>query len=142
MTSGSFGTYSGGMSCCSTYRPYTIAPAYSVTANGHYAVVIVPNPGTSVTWAEVTGGVYSGGKAWKGFQPSTWTVLAMAFDFKTYVTPASTASAPTVTRVKSDVPVTEGTAPPNSGTFPDAAGLPVHLTPSPDPLTHTHPTPR
>src|SRR5229473_822729 len=137
MTSGSFGTYKGAMSCCSTYRPYTIAPAYSVTANGHYAVVIVPNPGTSVTWAEVTGGVYSGGKAWKGFQPSTWTVLAMAFDFRTYVTPGSTASAPTVTRVKSDVPVTEGTAPTNSGTFADAAGLTVHLTASSGTLSYT-----
>src|SRR5260370_2756570 len=137
MTSRSFGTYSGAMSCCSTYRPYTIAPAYSVTANGHYAVVIVPNPGTSVTWAEVTGGVYSGGKAWKGFQPSTWTVLAMAFDFKTYVTPASTASAPTVARVKSDVPVTEGTAPTTSGTCADAAGLTVHLTAAAGTLTYT-----
>ena len=137
MTSGSFGTYKGAMSCCSTYRPYTIAPAYSVTANGHYAVVIVPNPGSSVQWAEVTGGVYSGGKAWKGFQPSTWTVLDMAFDFRTYVTPGSTASAATVTRVKSDVPVTEGTAPTNSGTFADAAGLTVHLTASAGTLTYT-----
>src|SRR5713101_4469644 len=137
MTSGSFGTYKGAMSCCSTYRPYTIAPAYSVTANGHYAVVIVPNPGSSVQWAEVTGGVYSGGKAWKGFQPSTWTVLDMAFDFRTYVTPGSTASAATVTRVKSDVPVTEGTAPTNSGTFADAAGLTVHLTASAGTLNYT-----
>lgn len=141
MTSGSFGTYSGAMSCCSTYRPYTIAPAYSVTANGHFAVVVVPNPGTSVTWAEVTGGIYSGGKAWKGFQPSTWTPLAMAFDFKTYVTPASTppppASGPSVTRVKSDVPVTEGTAPTNSGSYAGAAGLTVHLTASSGTLSYT-----
>src|SRR4029077_11438391 len=95
MTSNSFGTYSGAMSCCSTYRPYPIAAPYSVTANHHYAIVVVPNPGTSVTWSELTGGVYSGGEAWKGFQPSFWTPLAMAFDFKTYVTAAS-AVKPTV----------------------------------------------
>jgi len=137
MTSSSFGTYSGAMSCCSLYRPYTVAPAYSVTANGHYAIVVVPNPGTSVTWAAVSGGVYSGGKAWKGFQPSTWTPLAMAFDFKTYVTAGSAAPAITVTRVKSDAPATEGTAPTNSGTFTDASGLTVHLTASSGTLNYT-----
>jgi hypothetical protein len=138
MTSGSFGIYSGAMSCCSLYRSYTIAPAYSVTATGHYAVVVVPDPGTTVMWAEVTGGVYSGGQAWKGFQPSTWVPLTMAFDFKTYVTSGSPAPAITVTRVKSDVPVTEGTAPTNSGTFADsAAGLTVHLTASSGTLNYT-----
>jgi len=136
MTSSSFGTYSGAMSCCATYRPYPIAPAYSVTANGHYAVVVVPNPGTSVTWAELTGGVYSGGKAWKGFQPSFWTPLAMAFDFKTYVTAAG-ALKPTVTRLNGDVPVTEGTAPTNSGTFADPAGLTLHLSASSGTLNYT-----
>jgi hypothetical protein len=136
MTSNSFGTYSGAMSCCSTYRPYPIAPPYHVTLNDHYAVVVVPNPGTSVTWAEVTGGVYSGGKAWKGFQPSFWAPLAMAFDFKTYVT-ADGALKPTVTRLNGDVPVTEGTAPTNSGTFTDPAGLTVHLTATSGTLSYT-----
>src|SRR5713101_8185606 len=90
MTSSSFGSYAGAMSCC-PYHPYTIAPAYAVTANGHYAIVVVPNPGTSVMWAVV----------------------------------------------KSDVPVTEGTAPTNSGTFAGAAGLTVHLTASSGTLTYT-----
>jgi len=137
MTSTSFGTYAGAMSCC-VYHPYTIAPAYTVTANDHYAIVVVPNPGTSVMWAVVTSAAYAGGQVWMGNQPSTWTLMAnRAFNFKTYVTPGSAASAPTVTRVKSDVPVTEGTAPTNSGTFADAAGLTVHLTASAGTLTYT-----
>src|SRR5712691_6043059 len=138
MTSSSFGSYAGAMSCCSLYRPYTIAPAYPVTANGHYAIVVVPNPGTSVMWAAATSASYAGGEVWMGNQPSTWTFMAnRALNFKTYVTPGSAASAPTVTRVKSDVPVTEGTAPTNSGTFADAAGLTVHLTASSGTLTYT-----
>src|SRR5713101_2609125 len=137
-TSSSFGSYAGAMSCCSLYRPYTIAPAYPVTANGHYAIVVVPNPGTSVMWAVANSAAYAGGQVWMGNQPSTWTFMAnRAFNFKTYVTPGSAASAPTVTRVKSDVPVTEGTAPTNSGTFADAAGLTVHLTASAGTLTYT-----
>src|SRR6266851_4143590 len=137
MTSTSFGTYAGAMSCCQ-YHPYTIAPAYAVTANDHYAIVVVPNPGTSVMWAVVTSAAYAGGQVWMGNQPSTWTLMAnRAFNFKTYVTPGSAASAPTVTRVKSDVPVTEGTAPTNSGTFADAAGLTVHLTASAGTLNYT-----
>src|SRR5260370_24852286 len=85
-----------------------------------------------------TRAAYAGGEVWKGFQPSTWTFMPnMAFNFKTYVTPGRSASAPTVTRVKSDVPVTEGTAPTNSGTFADAAGLTVHLTASAGTLTYT-----
>src|SRR5712691_5713190 len=137
MTSTSFGTYAGAMSCC-VYHPYTIAPAYTVTANDHYAIVVVPNPGTSVMWAVVTSAAYAGGQVWMGNQPSTWTLMAnRAFNFKTYVTPDSANSAPTVTRVKSDVPVTEGTAPTNSGTFADAAGLTVHLTASAGTLTYT-----
>src|SRR5712692_2127347 len=137
MTSTSFGTYAGAMSCC-VYHPYTIAPAYTVTANDHYAIVVVPNPGTSVMWAVVTSAAYAGGQVWMGNQPSTWTLMAnRAFNFKTYVTPGSAASAPTVTRVKSDVPVTEGTAPTNSGTFADAAGLTVHLTASAGTLNYT-----
>src|SRR5713101_4563468 len=137
MTSTSFGTYAGAMSCC-VYHPYTIAPAYTVTANDHYAIVVVPNPGSSVMWAVVTSAAYAGGQVWMGNQPSTWTLMAnRAFNFKTYVTPGSAASAPTVTRVKSDVPVTEGTAPTNSGTFADAAGLTVHLTASSGTLTYT-----
>ncbi len=138
MTSSSFGSYSGQSSCCSVYGSYPIAPAYPVTANGHYAIVVVPNPGTSVMWGVVWGGAYPGGRVWKGYQPSTWFTLAnMAFDFKTYVTAGSAASAPTVTRVKSDVPVPEGTAPTNSGTFGDAAGLIVHLTASSGTLSYT-----
>jgi hypothetical protein len=138
MTSSSFGSYSGQTSCCSVYGSYTIAPAYPVTANGHYAIVVVPNPGTSVMWGVVFGGAYPGGQVWKGYQPSTWFSMAnMAFDFKTYVTAGSAASAPTVTRVKSDVPVFEGTAPTNSGTFADAAGLTVHLTASSGTLGYT-----
>ena len=137
MTSSSFGSYAGAMSCCQ-YHPYTIAPAYAVTANGHYAIVVVPNPGTSVMWAVATSAAYAGGEVWMGNQPSTWTFMAnRAFNFKTYVTPGSSASAPTVTRVKSDVPVTEGTAPTNSGTFAGAAGLTVHLTTSSGTLTYT-----
>ncbi len=137
-TSSSFGSYAGAMSCCSLYRPYTIAPAYPVTANGHYAIVVVPNPGTSVMWAVANSASYAGGEVWMGNQPSTWTFMAnRAFDFKTYVTAGSAASAPTVTRVKSDVPVTEGTAPTNSGTFADAAGLTVHLTASSGTLSYT-----
>src|SRR5712691_227940 len=138
MTSSSFGSYAGAMSCCSLYRPYTIAPAYPVTANGHYAIVVVPNPGTSVMWAAATSASYAGGEVWMGNQPSTWTFMAnRAFNFKTYVTAGSPASAPTVTRVKSDVSVTEGTAPTNSGTYADAAGLTVHLTASSGALTYT-----
>jgi hypothetical protein len=138
MTSSSFGSYAGAMSCCSLYRSYTIAPAYPVSANGHYAIVVVPNPGTSVTWAVANSASYAGGEVWMGNQPSTWTFMAnRAFDFKTYVTAGSAASAPTVTRVKSDVPVTEGTAPTNSGTFADAAGLTVHLTASSGTLSYT-----
>src|SRR5713226_1987393 len=137
MTSSSFGSYAGAMSCC-PYHPYTIAPAYAVTANGHYAIVVVPNPGTSVMWAVANSAAYAGGEVWMGNQPSTWTFMAnRAFNFKTYVTPGGSASAPTVTRVKSDVPVTEGTAPTNSGTFADAAGLTVHLTASSGTLTYT-----
>src|SRR5713101_5777098 len=137
MTSSSFGSYAGAMSCC-FYRPYTIAAAYHVTANGHYAIVLVPNPGTSVMWAVATSAAYAGGEVWMGNQPSTWTFMAnRAFNFKTYVTPGSSASAPTVTRVKSDMPVTEGTAPTNSGTFAGAAGLTVHLTASSGTLTYT-----
>jgi len=138
MTSSSFGSYSGQSSCCYAYGSYPIAPAYPVTANGHYAIVVVPNPGTSVMWGVVFGGAYPGGQVWKGYQPSTWFTMAnMALDFKTYVTAGSAASAPTVTRVKSDVPVTEGTAPTNSGTFADAAGLTVHLTASSGTLSYT-----
>ncbi len=137
MTSSSFASYVGPMSCC-PYRPYTIAPAYPVTANGHYAIVVVPNPGTSVMWAVVNSAVYAGGRVWIGNQPSTWNVMAnRAFNFKTYVTPGSAASALTVTRVKGDAPATEGTAPTNSGTFADAAGLTVHLTASSGTLTYT-----
>src|SRR5260221_7600387 len=138
MASSSFGSYAGAMTCCSVYRPYTIAPAYPVTANGHYAIVVVPNPGTSVMWGVANSASYPGGQVWMGNQPSTWTFMAnRAFDFKTYVTAGSPASAPTVTRAKSDVPVTEGTAPTNSGTFADAAGLTVHLTASSGTLTYT-----
>src|SRR5229473_3127751 len=137
MTSSSFGSYAGAMSCC-LFRPYTIAPAYPVTANGHYAIVVVPNTGSSVMWAVATSAAYAGGEVWMGNQPSTWTFMAnRAFNFKTYVTAGSPASAPAVTRVKSDVPVTEGTAPTNSGTFADAAGLTVHLTASSGTLTYT-----
>src|SRR5260370_23928965 len=89
-------------------------------------------------WAVANGVSYAGGQVWMGNQPSTWTFMAnRTFDFKTYVTAGSPASAPTVTRVKSDVPVTEGTAPTNSGTFADAAGLTVHLTASSGTLTYT-----
>src|SRR5258708_1472921 len=124
-------------------HPHPTAPAYTVTANDHYAIVVVPNPGTSVMWAVVTSAAYAGGQVWMGNQPSTWTLMAnRAFNFKTYVTPGSAASAPTVTRVKSDVPVTEGTAPTNSGTFADAAGLTVHLTASAGTLTYTPSTSR
>jgi hypothetical protein len=143
MTSSSFGSYSGQSSCCYAYSSYPIAPAYPVTANGHYAIVVVPNPGTSVMWGVVFGGAYPGGQVWKGYQPSTWFSMAnMAFDFKTYVTagsapPPRPASPPTVTRVKSDVPVTEGTAPTNSGGFADAAGHTVHLTASSGTLSYT-----
>ncbi len=137
MTSSSFGSYAGAMSCC-LFRPYAIAPAYHVTANDHFAIVVVPNAGTSVMWAVANSASYSGGEVWMGNQPSTWTFMAnRAFNFKTYVTAGSQASAPTVTRVKSDVPVTEGTAPTNSGTFDDAAGLTVHLTASSGTLTYT-----
>src|SRR5712692_200896 len=137
MTSSSFGSYAGAMSCC-PYHPYTLAPAYPVTANDHYAIVVVPNPGTSVMWAVANSAAYAGGEVWMGNQPSTWTFMAnRAFNFKTYVTPGSAASALTVTRVKSDVPVTEGTAPTNSGTFADAAGLTVHLTASSGTLSYT-----
>src|SRR5712691_12269293 len=102
MTSSSFGSYAGAMSCC-VYRPYTIAPAYQVTANGHYAIVVVPNPGTSVMWAVATSAAYAGGEVWMGNQPSTWNFMAnRAFNFKTYVTPDGANSALTVTRVKSD----------------------------------------
>src|SRR6266852_6829028 len=137
-TSSSFGSYAGAMSCCSLYRPYTIAPAYAVTANGHYAIVVVPNPGTSVMWAVANSAAYAGGQVWMGNQPSTWTFMAnRAFNFKTYVPPGGSASAPTVTRLRSDVAVTEGTAPTNSGTFAGAAGLTVHLTASSGTLTYT-----
>jgi hypothetical protein len=109
-----------------------------VTANGHYAIVVVPNPGTSVMWAVVNSAAYAGGRVWIGNQPSTWNVMAnRAFNFKTYVTAGSVASAVTVTRVKGDAPATEGTAPTNSGTFADAAGLTVHLTASSGTLTYT-----
>jgi len=125
MTSPSFGAYSGSMSCCSLFRSYPITPAYAVTANGHYAIVVVPNPGTSVMWAVVRYAAYPGGQVWMGNQPSTWTYMAnMAFDFKTYVT-AGSGPTPTITRVNRDVPVTEGTAPTNSGTFSFVTGLGV-----------------
>ena len=138
MAGSSVGSYAGAMSCCSLYRPYTIAAAYQVTAGGHYAIVIVPNPGTSVMWAVVRGGVYPGGQVWLGNQPTTWTYMAnQVFDFKTYVTATSAAPAITVTRVKSDAPVTEGTAPTNSGTFVDALGLTAHLTASSGTLNYT-----
>src|SRR5258706_7815664 len=137
MISSSLGSYARAMNCC-LFRPYTIAPAFQVTANDHYAVVLVPNPGTSVMWAVANSASYSGGEVWMGNQPATWTFMAnRAFNFKTYVTAGSQASAPTVTRVKSDVPVTEGTAPTNSGTFDDTAGLTVHLTASSGTLTYT-----
>ena len=137
MTSPSFGAYSGSMSCCSLFRSYPITPAYAVTANGHYAIVVVPNPGTSVMWAVVRYAAYPGGQVWMGNQPSTWTYMAnMAFDFKTYVT-AGSGPTPTITRVNGDVPVTEGTAPTNSGTFGDVDGDTVHLTPSEGTLNYT-----
>ncbi len=137
MTSSSFGSYAGAMSCCSLFRSYAMAPAYPVTANGHYAIVVVPNPGTSVMWAVATSASYAGGEVWMGNQPSTWTFMAnRAFDFKTYVT-AGSGPTPTVTRVKSDVPVAEGTAPTNSGTFGDADGDTVHLAASSGTLTYT-----
>src|SRR5438445_12162321 len=88
-------------------------------------------------WAVVRGGAYPGGQVWLGNQPTTWTYMAnQAFDFKTYVTATSAAPAITVTRVKSDAPVTEGTAPTNSGTFTDALGLTAHLTASPGTLNY------
>src|SRR2546428_8857190 len=60
-----------------------------------------------------------------------------AFDSNPGAPPPSAAPAITVTRVKSDAPVTEGTAPTNSGTFTDALGLTVHLTASSGTLNYT-----
>src|SRR5260370_20156500 len=75
MTGPSFGTYKDAMSCCAVYGTYPISPAYKVTANGHYAIVVVPNIGSSVSWPVVKRDSYNyaGGQLWFGNQPSTWS---------------------------------------------------------------------
>jgi PKD domain len=141
MTGTSFGTYRGAMSCCSVFSSYTIAPAYKVTAGGHYAIVVVPNIGTSVTWAVVRTASYdyAGGQLWYGNQPSTWsyyTYMGYDFDFITYVTssgtppPPPTNTAPTVKANLDSVPVTEGAVPTASGTYSDPDGDTVTLSSS------------
>jgi hypothetical protein len=141
MTGTSSGTYRGAMTCCSVSPSYAIAPAFAVTAGGHYAIVVVPNIGTSVNWAVVrsAGFDYAGGQLWFGNQPSTWsysTAMGYDFDFVTYVTPAGTTppppanSAPTVKANLDSVPVTEGAVPTAGGTFSDPDGDTVTLSAS------------
>jgi hypothetical protein len=141
MTGTSSGTYSGAMSCCSVFSSYPISPAYAVTANGHYAIVVVPNIGTSVNWAVVRSASYdyAGGQLWFGNQPSTWsysTSMGYDFDFVTYVTSAATPpppptnSAPTIKANADSVPVTEGVAPTAGGTYSDPDGDTVTLSAS------------
>jgi hypothetical protein len=144
MTGTSFGTYRGAMTCCSVFRPYAIAPAYQVTANSHYALVVVPNIGTSVTWAVVKSASYDypGGQLWYGNQPSTWsynTSMGYDFDFITYVTssgpapgptPGPSNTPPTIKANLDAVQVTEGAVPTAGGTYSDPDGDTVALSAS------------
>jgi hypothetical protein len=141
MTGPSIGTYKGAMSCCAVYGTYAIAPAFAVTAGGHYAIVVVPNIGTSVSWGVVKSASYNylGGQLWFGNQPSTWsyfTFLGYDFDFITYVTPAVTTpplpanSAPTVKANLDSFQVKEGALPTAGGTYSDPDGDTVTLSSS------------
>jgi hypothetical protein len=141
MTGTSSGTYRGAMTCCYVFGSYPISPAFAVTAGGHYAIVVVPNIGTSVNWAVVRSASYdyTGGQLWYGNQPSTWsysTAMGYDFDFITYVTSAGTTppppanSAPTVKANLDSVPVTEGAVPTAGGTYSDPDGDTVTLSSS------------
>src|SRR5260370_6483840 len=141
MTGPSFGTYKGAMTCCAVYGTYPISPAYKVIANGHYAIVVVPNIGSSVSWAVVKSARYNypDGQLWYGNQPSTWSYysfLGYDFDFITYVTPAGTTppppanTAPTIKANLDTVHATEGAVPTASGTYSDPDGDTVTLSPS------------
>jgi len=135
----SVGRYGPYLSCCVTFGSYPIAPAYSVTAGGHYAIVVVPNIGSSVSWGVVRSNDYAGGQLWFGNQPSTWsytTSMGYDFDFITYVTgagvtpPPPANSAPTVKANLDAVQVTEGAVPTAGGTYADGDGDTVTLSAS------------
>jgi PKD domain len=141
MTGTSSGTYGAYLSCCSVFSSYPISPAFGVAAGGHYAIVVVPNYGTSVNWAVVRSATYdyTGGQLWYGNQPSTWsysTSMGYDFDFITYVTPAGTTppppanSAPAVKANLDSFQVKEGAVPTAAGTYSDSDGDTVKLSAS------------
>jgi hypothetical protein len=116
--------YSGFVNCC-TPQKFTIAPKFPVTANGTYAITVIPAVG-SFTWSSVKSGTY-GGQAFMGVRPSSWFVQAMVFDFKTWVEAGSANQPPTIKANNGSVPVDEGAVPANSGTYSDPGGDTVTL---------------
>ncbi|HEY4888728.1 MAG TPA: PKD domain-containing protein, partial [Candidatus Dormibacteraeota bacterium] len=136
-------TYSGFLPA--QWRDYPLGAAVSITAGTQYAIVVIPNSGsTNTVWLSSRTDVYAGGQAWSGTQATgTWTLAphsptgaAVDFEFKTWVA-TGVNQAPVVAAASSAVSVNEGAVPSNSGTYSDADGDNVSLTASAGTLTKT-----
>lgn len=126
-------------SCCS-WRDFAFDPGINVTAGTQYAIVIYLRF-DSITWYDdFHGNSYAGGQPFK-FAGGSWASMTNDFAFKTYVVVAAPNSAPMVTVNSSNVPVTEGVVPTNSGTFSDPDGDTVTLTASSTTGSHGTVTP-
>jgi hypothetical protein len=120
--------YSGFVNCC-TWVDYTITPKFAVTANSQYAIVVMPSVG-SFNWTVSKILDYSDGQLWMGSKPSSWSYFSnMGYDFpfRTYVVAGAANQVPAITVNNTSVPVGEGAAPANSGTYADPDGDTVTL---------------
>ena len=112
----------GLISCCS-WNDFSFNPGIHVTAGTQYAIVIYLRF-DSITWYDdYHGDTYLDGQPFR-FAGGAWAPMTNDFAFKTYV---AVASAPMLTVDSGNVPVTEGVAPTNSGTFSDPNGAAITL---------------
>ncbi|HYT12098.1 MAG TPA: PKD domain-containing protein [Candidatus Nitrosopolaris sp.] len=120
--------YSGFVNCCA-WVDYTITPKFAVTATSQYAIVVMPSVG-SFSWTVSKILDYPDGQLWMGNKPSSWsyfTNMGYDFPFRTYVVAGAANQAPAISVNNASVPVGEGAAPSNSGTYGDADGDTVTL---------------
>jgi hypothetical protein len=137
-------SFSGSYVCCRRFHDIYFSPTISVTAGGHYAIVVKAPGRTHPTWDTSNGADnYPGGSLYLGAYGGAWGTDALHggdFAFQTWVIGGNAPppnQAPTVAADRSSVNVNEGTAPTVTGTFSDPDGDTVALTASAGQVTPT-----
>lgn len=136
--------WSGGQSCCRTFYDFDLTTPIAVKQGTQYAIVVQRLTISPFNWyfSSFTPPSFTGGKlllrtcATAGCTWFSGAGIGADFGFKTWVS-SSVNQAPAVAADNASISAPEGTAPANTGTYSDADGDVVTLTPSSGALTKT-----